>query len=65
MTEFHRAFAGDTAALGYTTEAPDWWLAMLPLSDLARAWDQWSRLLEPQTMPTLVTQGGVLRGGDA
>jgi hypothetical protein len=65
VIEFHQAFAGDLAALGYATEAADWWLSVLPLSNLARAWDRWSRRLQPQTMPILVTPCAVLRGGGA
>jgi hypothetical protein len=63
--DFARAFDRDRAACGYALESEDWWLSVLPLSDLAHAWDRWSRLLEPKTMPVLVTTRGVLRGGGA
>jgi hypothetical protein len=63
MIEFHQAFDRDDAAWGYAMEDEDWWLSVLPLSDLARIWDWWS--LEPKTMPVLVTTCGVLRGGGA
>jgi hypothetical protein len=46
---------GLIAILGFGYEIKDrvWWLSNLPLCDLVRLWDHWSRRLEPQTMPTL------------
>jgi hypothetical protein len=63
VSEFEQAFDRDPAALRYDIEAEDWWLSNLPMCDLARIWDHWSRRLEPQTMPMFVTTCGVLRGG--
>jgi hypothetical protein len=63
LGDFAQAFDRDRAALGYAIEDADWWWSILPLSDLARAWDAWSRRLEPQTMPSLIAACGVLRGG--
>jgi hypothetical protein len=59
VTEFHQAFDRDLTALRYSIEATDWWLLNIPSCDLTRLWDQWSRRLDPATVPT-----GGLRGGE-
>jgi hypothetical protein len=63
--DFARAFDRDCAALAYALDDEDWWMSILPLSDLAHVWDRWSRLLEPPTMPLRATTIGLLRGGGA